>query len=1166
MARKQDVFGVTIDGDISGLKTAMYQAEKLFKETERSLKNVQKQAELEPTNADVLTKQMELYQKTIEEGRKAIRKLQADLRLLNKEATALNLLDDVKYKEKYTQLETEIKQLKAHNEDLKKQYKELGTVAGQVFQAKLKEFYHSLDLNFEAYERIKRSISNIDDQINLDPNNLDLYRQKQVLLDEQYRVGAHLVKQYGENLDKIRNTPGYIAQVVETTEEFTKQAKSVKAANEEIEKNRKINSSAEVMRFNNQLGRVSDSLIAIGQSTYWLSKTFRGFLTTSFEASKSYESNIANIKRVVSDMSESTIADLKALAIETGTAFDQIADYATISGSLGLAGDEVTEFTKAMIDLNTATGGVFNGEEGAKGIAVFLKQMGLGTEEAENFGSAVVEIGRRYADIGDETVNIATRMTALSAVIDTNQYELLGLAGVMADIGLSADTNANAINRSFLQIDKILSGGVKDADSKLQLLAKTAGMTSEQFRDAWGKNAMNAFITFVDGLRSSVFTDINSSIEKADGSINQYAETLGWTADQFQRAWGEDSKKVLDMYIDALDELGEEGEASSSVLSGIGLSSVFTAQTLLRLAGSGNEVRDAIKLVNDAWSQNTALQETAQGVYDTTERKLQGLFESLKQLGGSLVDNFTPVIKDMVDNFTILAQNVGQMSPAMQKLVTYFVAFGAGLSPVATNLGKLGKAFYIKDGVSEFGKALSGLKTLITGPAGVIGAIELAVTALAWADGVVKDNDALGNLKDRVGDLKDNLLETSRVADENFRQSMSGLFDGADEYIAKIQELIEINNDKSLPWSERNDARKQIEEYVSALNSIVGDEIYVFDSATGELRTQEDIIDDLKKSFSEYKFEIEKQNWLDAHKEELQQAQEALAQTNEEMLKATEDYVSHTQSVPQWVLDLLAENKGDVSALAEELKNQGFTGTDATAWIDTLSRFFPSYQEAMQKANAVQQDAQRYIDKYNEVETSSLENFNAIIGEIEKIPETVQPNFENTLATTEELTKQRQALSTALGNDMATTNLLIEAYDRELEKAPILSEWLQSQEDKWIETHQEANNMMTELDAWANEPLEKEVRFAVDWGQLSAPTWMWGQTPYASSGSRSGGYGDFRENIVQSALNPGMYRSGGVTVNASFNITNGNNIDRYTVREWGETLGEAINEYLGTQM
>lgn len=1166
MAReKKEVFGVTIDGDISGLRRAMYEAEALFKSTERSLKNVQKQAELEPTNAGVLMKQMHMYKKAAEDARGAVDNLQKKLHFLEEEARKLKLFDTVKYKTEFTQMETEIKLMVKTAEEFEKKYKSLGSVPMQVFEGKLKKFYSSFTDSFQMFDRLKESVKDFDRILELDPSDVETFAQRQAALNALYEQSQATLIRYREELENIRKAYGYSPEV-ELRPEVVALKKDIAQLVDEGERFKRMNISYEASSFNKQLEKTSQSLIDIGNATSGLSRMFRGFLTSSFEASKSYETSIANIKRVISDLSESSIEDLKTMAVETGTAFDQIADYATISGSLGLAGDEVTEFTKAMIDLNTATGGVFNGEEGAKGIAVFLKQMGLGTEEAENFGSAVVEIGRRYADIGDETVNIATKMTALSAVIDTNQYELLGLAGVMADIGLSADTNANAINRSFLQIDKILSGGVKDADSKLQLLAKTAGMTSEQFRDAWGKNAMNAFLTFVDGLRSSVFNDINSSIERADGTINQYAETLGWTADQFQRAWGEDSKKVLDMYIEALGELGEDGESASSVLSGIGLSSVFTAQTLLRLAGSGNEVRDAIELVNDAWSRNTALQESAQNIYDTTERKLQGLFESLKQLGGSLVDNFTPTIKDMVDNFTVLAQNVGKMSPAMQKLVTYFVAFGAGLSPVAKGLGELG-LWFVKNskGVSKFSRSMDGLKTLITGPGGVIGAIGLAVTALAWADGVVKDNDALGNLKDRVGELKDNLLETSKVADENFRQSMSGLFDGADEYIAKIQELIEINKDKSLPWSERNDARKQIEEYVSALNSIVGDEVYVFDSATGELRTQEEIIDDLKKSFSEYKFEIEKQNWLDAHKEELQQAQEALAQTSEEMQKATEDYVSHTQSVPQWVLDLLAENKGDVSALAEELQKQGFNGTDATSWIDTLERFFPSYQEAMQKADAVQKDAQRYIDKYNEVQTSSLENFNAIIGEIEKIPETVQPNFDYTLTTTEELTKQREALSTALGNDLATTNLLIQAYDQEIEKAPILSNWLQEQFETAAQAQEKANTMMEELDAWAIEPLEKQIKFAVDWSN-SAPAWMWGQIPYASNGSRSGGYGSFRENIVQSALNPGMYRSGGVTVNANFNITNGNNIDRYTVREWGETIGEAINEYLGTQM
>lgn len=58
--------------------------------------------------------------------------------------------------------------------------------------------------------------------------------------------------------------------------------------------------------------------------------------------------------------------------------------------------------------------------------------------------------------------------------------------------------------------------------------------------------------------------------------------------------------------------------------------------------------------------------------------------------------------------------------------------------------------------------------------------------------------------------------------------------------------------------------------------------------------------------------------------------------------------------------------------------------------------------------------------------------------------------------------------------------------------------------------------------------------------------------------------GNIPRNAVKVAS--GGFSSGGVTLNASFNITNGNGIDRNTVLQWADVMTERINENLGAQI
>ena len=134
-----------------------------------------------------------------------------------------------------------------------------------------------------------------------------------------------------------------------------------------------------------------------------------------------------------------------------------------------------------MIDLNTATGGVFSGEEGAKSVMVFLKQLGLSVNELDNFGSAIAVIGDKYADIAvlkysgglelkvanigsSEGMRVGDTTFAIGAPLDSDVYSWSVTRGILSGKDRLVEVSTNNTNTSdwimrVMQTDAAINSG-----------------------------------------------------------------------------------------------------------------------------------------------------------------------------------------------------------------------------------------------------------------------------------------------------------------------------------------------------------------------------------------------------------------------------------------------------------------------------------------------------------------------------------------------------------------------------------------------------------------------------------------------------------------------------------------------------------------------------------
>ena len=240
---------------------------------------------------------------------------------------------------------------------------------------------------------------------------------------------------------------------------------------------------------------------------------------------------------------------LKELARTLPASAEEIANVAENAGQLGVKATDIATFTKTMINLGEATN--LTADEASTAIAQIANVMGTGGQDIERFGAALVALGNDGASTEKDIVMMAQRIAASGKLVGLSETDVLAYSSALASVGIEAEAGGTAISQSFTQIgDAVDKGG-----QKLTTIARTAGMTSAQFKAAFEQDAAGAMQKFIVGL---------AAVE-------------------------------------------EQGGSASRVLDGLGMAGIRQKNALLSLATSGDLLSNSLKTASSAWSENTAL-------------------------------------------------------------------------------------------------------------------------------------------------------------------------------------------------------------------------------------------------------------------------------------------------------------------------------------------------------------------------------------------------------------------------------------------------------------------------------------------------------------------------------------------------------------------------------
>lgn len=505
-------------------------------------------------------------------------------------------------------------------------------------------------------------LKKLDKALKLDPGNTKLLAQQQT----DYR---RQIESTEKQLKILKQAESEIGKEKLTSEQWTKLQSDIVLTEQKLRGYKQALADSVIQQgaASSTLGKLGGAMESFGSKadaigrgmqsvggtlTRTLTPAIIAAGTATVAAAVSIDTSLTNVKKTV-DGTDEQYRQLKRSAIEfsqtNAVSASQILDIQALGAQLGFAIDELDEFGRVVSGLDIATN--MNAEQAGTELAQFANITKMSHGEISNYASAIVGLGNTSATTEREISSMAMRIAASGTQVGMSQADILGLAAALSSMGIEAEAGGTAVSTIMAQIDK----DVATNSASVETWASTAGMSAQEFADAWRNAPVDALSALLSNMESTTAEGGNMSV--------------------------------------MLQELGIDGVRQTDIMK--------------RLAGNSELVASAVAKSNEEWTKNTALQNEV----DNRNGSLAAQFEILKnrvvaiadEVGGPLASALLDALdaaEPLFEAISTGAKSFAEMDEEQQRLVLTVVGLSAAFGPLMSIVG--GGITHIKD----FGKGL----------------------------------------------------------------------------------------------------------------------------------------------------------------------------------------------------------------------------------------------------------------------------------------------------------------------------------------------------------------------------------------------------------------------------------------------------------------------------
>lgn len=672
---------------------------------------------------------------------------------------------------------------------------------------------------------LKSELKGVNTLLKMDPSNITLLKQKQDLLNES-------IKGCKEKLDTLKDTQSQVQAQFEkgeiTVEQYRDFQREIEATEIKLKSLTKEAGnfgsvhSQQMIQAGEEIEKFGGKIEKVGQKFNVISTGIAALGGASIKGAMDWESAFTGVMKTVEESANTSYADLEQglleLSTECASSAEEIAQVAENAGQLGIQTDSVLSFTKAMIMMGDSTN--LTADEASSQLAKFANIMQMSQADFEKLGASIVDLGNNYATTEADIVEMAMRIAGAGKQVGLSEGEVLGLATALSSVGIEAEMGGSAISKAMIKMQNAVELG----GGKLSEITKKTGKSIRDLQLLMS-NDSEGFTGLANDLEMTK-TELKQLIN-AGAELESFAKISGMTTDQFKKAWGEDAVGALTNFMKSLDSTEAQSDSAIALLTEMGITEVRLRDTLLRAANAGDLFNNAIETGTKAWDENTALTEEAEKRYGTTASQVVQLVNEIKKLGIEIGKQLMPTFKKVLETVRDLAKWFSNLTEEQKETILKIAGVVAAIGPLLTITGKLTTG--LGQTVKTTGNFIGAIKNVASGvkdAEGQIGTFTKVLTNLPMAAAAITVGTltyALLELTNREEEVSEKTQEARKFLDEQ-KESWENLEQAAQEYIANnSSEITEIQHLRDELSKITDENGKVKDGYVDRANFIINE-------------------------------------------------------------------------------------------------------------------------------------------------------------------------------------------------------------------------------------------------------------------------------------------------------------------------------------------------------
>ena len=724
------------------------------------------------------------------------------------------------------------------NDDLKKVgliFKSDGTTdfikSLRLINAELNQNYSQFKLVQTQWDNSTKTSQKLKDKLDYLNNAYDIQKDKVNLLTRELSE-IESAEERNELAIQKKKT-----QLTQAETKLASYSKQIKETSVELK-----TSANHLITYGEAIEKAGKKMEEAGKKTRKFSLASGTALTASLKTAIDFEDAFAGVRKTV-DATDKEFEELRKgilkMSTEMPASATEISAVAEAAGQLGIQKENILSFSKTMIDLGESTN--LSATDAADALARFANITNMSQKDFDKLGSVIVDLGNNCATTESEIVSMGLRLAGAGHTVGMTESEIMSFAAALSSVGIEAEAGGSAFSKMMINIESAVSTNSKD----LEKYAKIVGMTADEFKEAWEKDAAGAMIKFIEGL---------GNVEKNGGSL-----------------------------IDTLDDLG--------------ISEVRLRDTMLRASNASELFAKTVKNGNKAWDENNALSKEAEKRYATLKSKMEIAMNKIKEIAINLGTKLMPSVEKIIDGFGKWTEKFNKLNDKHVDLILKIGLTIAAISPLLTILGKItGTVGGAISAIGTFSQALKVSQGAITstnssvnGLAQVFGAIKspvglavISIGAMVSAFQLLKSHSDNSSKKvqenfESIGKSATEFLDGIQSAQSHLGAFNSTLFATSEEQQKLSQNMEEIQNGITEIARKASEERRdytqdeidQLDKYFQKLHETKQRELEIQQSISKAIVQQaQTASDSFNGSLSDYK--ILSQEWIKTAQEQYQ--------------------------------------------------------------------------------------------------------------------------------------------------------------------------------------------------------------------------------------------------------------------------------------------------------